>query len=77
VVGYLYRLDPMDLHAWFEAFIGGRWYTFDATQREPRGGRIAIAYGRDAADVALATQFGPAKLASMRVRVDEAPAISR
>jgi transglutaminase-like putative cysteine protease len=77
VVGYLYRLDPMDLHAWFEAFIGGRWYTFDATQREPRGGRIAIAYGRDAADVALATQFGPAKLASMRVWVDEAPATSR
>jgi transglutaminase-like putative cysteine protease len=49
----------MDLHAWFEAFVGDRWYTFDATQAEPRGNRIAIAYGRDAADVALANQFGP------------------
>jgi transglutaminase-like putative cysteine protease len=70
VVGYLYQLDPMDLHAWFEAFVGGRWYTFDATQEAPRGGRIVIAYGRDAADVALVTQFGPAALASMQVRVE-------
>jgi transglutaminase-like putative cysteine protease len=70
VVGYLHRLEPMDLHAWFEAFVAGRWYTFDATQNEPRGGRIAIAYGRDAADVALATQFGPARLTSLRVWVD-------
>jgi transglutaminase-like putative cysteine protease len=71
VVGYLYQLDPMDLHAWFEAYVGGRWYTFDATQGAPRGGRIAIAYGRDAADVALTTQFGPARLEDMRVWVDE------
>lgn len=69
VVGYLYQLEPMDLHAWFEAFIGGRWYTFDATQATARGGRIAIAYGRDAADVALATQFGQANLTSMKVWV--------
>ena len=69
VVGYLHQLDPMDLHAWFEAFVGGRWYTFDATQAQPRGGRIAIAYGRDAADVALATQFGPATIAQMQVDV--------
>jgi transglutaminase-like putative cysteine protease len=53
VVGYLHRLQPpMDQHAWFEAFVGGRWYPFDATQKEPRGGRIVLAYGRDAADVA-------------------------
>lgn len=71
VVGYLYQLEPMDLHAWFEAFVGDRWYTFDATQKEPRGNRIAIAYGRDAADVALATQFGPLQLIQMRVWVDE------
>jgi transglutaminase-like putative cysteine protease len=69
VVGYLYQLEPMDLHAWFEAFVGGRWYTFDATQPEPRGNRIAIAYGRDAADVALATQFGPLTLTEMNVWV--------
>lgn len=74
VVGYLYQLDPMDLHAWFEAYLAGRWYTFDATQAAPRGGRIVIAYGRDAADVALATQFGPATLDSMRVWVDAEPA---
>jgi len=71
VVGYLHRLDPMDLHAWFEAFVDGRWYTFDATQAEPRGGRIAIAYGRDAADVALITEFGPLETKDMQVRVEE------
>ncbi|MFM7424690.1 MAG: transglutaminase domain-containing protein [Elainella sp.] len=80
VVGYLYELDPMDLHAWFEAYLGaspssespipGRWYTFDATQAQPRGNRIAIAYGRDAADVALATQFGPMQLLNMQVWVN-------
>lgn len=74
VVGYLHQLDPMDLHAWFEVFINGRWYTFDATQSEPRGGRIVIAYGRDAADVALATQFGPARLEQMKVWVNAPPA---
>jgi transglutaminase-like putative cysteine protease len=60
VVGYLYRLEPMDLHAWFEAYVGGRWYTFDATQAELRGGYVAVGYGRDAADVAVYNQFGPA-----------------
>ncbi len=73
VVGYLFQLDPMDLHAWFEAFVGGRWYTFDATQNMPRGGRIAVAYGRDAADVALATQFGPSRLTNLQVQVTEIP----
>ena len=58
VAGYLYQLEPMDLHAWFEAYLNGRWYTFDATQVQPRGNRVTIAYGRDAADVALSTQFG-------------------
>lgn len=60
VVGYLYGLVPMDLHAWFEAYIAGRWYTFDATQTKLTGGYVAIGYGRDAADVAIYNQFGPA-----------------
>jgi transglutaminase-like putative cysteine protease len=59
VVGYLYGLEPMDLHAWFEAYIAGRWYTFDATQAELTGGYVVIGYGRDAADVAIYNQFGP------------------
>ena len=59
VVGYLHGLKPMDLHAWYEAYVGDRWYTFDPTQRDIGGGQVAIAYGRDAADVAVYTQFGP------------------
>ena len=59
----------MDLHAWFEAYIGGRWFTFDATEDQQRGGRIVIAYGRDAADVALATLFGSFNLRAMEVKV--------
>jgi transglutaminase-like putative cysteine protease len=72
VVGYLHLLDPMDLHAWFEAFVGGRWYTFDASQKQPRGNRIVIAYGRDAADVAQVSEYGPVKLKSMSVWVNPA-----
>jgi transglutaminase-like putative cysteine protease len=71
VVGYLYLLDPMDLHAWFEAYLGGRWYTFDATQSEPRGGRVVLAYGRDAADVAFLTNYGPLETVNMRVWVEK------
>ena len=59
VVGFLYGLEPMDLHAWFEVYVGGRWYTFDPTQSEPRGGYVSVGYGRDAADVAIYNQFGP------------------
>jgi transglutaminase-like putative cysteine protease len=59
IVGYLYGLEPMELHAWFEAYVGGRWYTFDATQAELKGGYVAVGYGRDAADVAIYNQFGP------------------
>ena len=59
VVGYLHELEPMDLHAWFEAYIGDRWYLFDATQTELKAGYVAIGYGRDGADVAIYNQFGP------------------
>jgi transglutaminase-like putative cysteine protease len=73
VVGYLYQLEPMDLHAWFEAFVGGRWYTFDGTQKTPRGNRITIGYGRDAADVALTSNYGALQLTRMKVTVEKAP----
>ncbi|MCX7076321.1 MAG: transglutaminase family protein [Methylococcales bacterium] len=77
VVGYLHGLEPMDFHAWFEAYVGGRWYTFDPTQKKPKGGRVRVAYGRDATDVAIFNQFGPAVLAlNMSVSVemlDKAP----
>lgn len=72
VVGFLHQLHPMDLHAWFEAFIGGRWFTFDATENMTRGNRIVVAYGRDAADVALATLFGNFTMQNMRVTVTAA-----
>jgi transglutaminase-like putative cysteine protease len=71
VVGYLYGLKPMNLHAWFEAYVGGRWYSFDATQHGVPGGYVAIGYGRDAADVAIYNQFGPALFpAEQRVSVE-------
>ena len=63
VVGYRHGLEPMDLHAWFEAFVGGRWYSFDAIPQGKEAGYIAIGYGRDAADVAIYTQFGPSVVA--------------
>jgi len=70
VVGFFHGLYPMDLHAWFEAYVGGRWYTFDPTDAILRGGRLAVAYGRDAADVAIYQQFGPPALfSSMDVQV--------
>ena len=72
VVGYLHELKPMDLHAWFEAYVNGRWYTFDATQTQPKGNRITVAYGRDAADVAFITQFGPMTMTTMEVWVNAA-----
>ena len=75
VVGYLEPLTPTDLHAWFEAYVGGRWYTFDPTQTSLDGGRVAIAYGRDAADVAVFTQFGdPVPLMLMEVNVEKTTA---
>ncbi len=62
---------PMDFAAWFEAYLGGRWYTFDPRNNIPRIGRILIARGRDAIDVAIATTFGPNTLSSFKVWTDE------
>jgi transglutaminase-like putative cysteine protease len=63
--------DPMDFSAWFEAYLGGQWYTFDPRNNTPRIGRILMAYGRDAADVALLTSFGPSRLDRFTVWTDE------
>jgi transglutaminase-like putative cysteine protease len=63
--------EPMDFSAWFEAYLGGRWYTFDARHNTPRIGRILMARGRDAADVALSTSFGPTTLSHFEVTTEE------
>jgi len=63
--------SPMDFAGWFEAFIGGAWYTFDPRNNVRRIGRVLIARGRDAADVAITTTFGPNTLRTFRVWTDE------
>lgn len=63
--------EPMDFSAWFEVFLGGHWYTFDARNNTPRIGRVLIARGRDASDVAISSTFGPNTLASFKVWTDQ------
>jgi transglutaminase-like putative cysteine protease len=65
--------SPMDFSAWFEVYLGDRWYTFDARHNVPRIGRILMARGRDATDVAIVTSFGPCTLAGFKVITDEIP----
>jgi transglutaminase-like putative cysteine protease len=62
---------PMDFAAWFEVYLGGRWHTFDPRNNTPRVGRVLIARGRDAADVAISSAFGPNQLVSFMVVTDE------
>ena len=62
---------PMDFSAWFEVYLGDRWWTFDARNNKPRIGRVLMATGRDAADVAITTSFGSARLTSFNVVSDE------
>ncbi|MEO6014241.1 MAG: transglutaminase family protein [Devosia sp.] len=64
---------PMDFSGWFEVYLGGHWYTADARSNKPRIGRILMAIGRDATDVAISTQFGPAILSAFNVVTDEIP----
>ncbi|HEV7731255.1 MAG TPA: transglutaminase family protein [Candidatus Binatia bacterium] len=66
--------SPMDFAAWFEAYLGDGWYTFDPRNNTPRIGRVLIARGRDASDVALTTTFGPSKLQSFKVWTDQVTA---
>ena len=62
--------SPMDFAGWFEAYIGDRWYTFDPRNNSPRIGRVLIARGRDACDVAISSTFGPNQLTRFRVWTD-------
>jgi transglutaminase-like putative cysteine protease len=62
---------PMDFSGWFEAYLEGGWYTFDARHNIPRIGRVLIARGRDAADVAISMTFGPCTLQSFKVWTDQ------
>ncbi|HEY2614761.1 MAG TPA: transglutaminase family protein [Chthoniobacterales bacterium] len=77
VTGYLGDIgvppdvNPMDFSAWFEVYLGNRWHTFDARHNVPRIGRIVMATGRDAADVALTTNFGRAKLTKFFIISDK------
>jgi transglutaminase-like putative cysteine protease len=61
---------PMDFAGWFEAFLGGEWHIFDARNNAPRIGRVLIARGRDAADVAITTTFGPNTLSGFSVHTE-------
>jgi transglutaminase-like putative cysteine protease len=79
VTGYLGDIGippidaPMDFSAWFEVYLGGGWRVFDARHNRPRIGRIPMAYGRDAADVAITTSFGQALLREFKVVTNEVP----
>ena len=76
VTGYLGDIGvsspyPMDFSAWFEVYLAGRWWAFDARNNTPRIGRVLMAVGRDAADVAITTTFGLSSLAKFTVVTDE------
>jgi transglutaminase-like putative cysteine protease len=73
-IGVPRQPSPMDFSAWFEVYLGGRWHAFDARNNAPRIGRILMARGRDAADVALTTTYGANQLHSFQVWTDETPA---
>ena len=70
-------VNPMDFSAWFEVYLGGAWYTFDARNNIPRIGRVLIARGRDAADVPISHTFGPATLKNFKVWAAEVDGIGR
>lgn len=67
---------PMDFSAWFEVYLGGRWFTFDARHNLPRVGRILVARGRDAADCAITTTFGESRLVQFDILTEEASPVS-
>ncbi len=72
-IGVPASLSPMDFSAWFEVYLENRWWTFDARHNQPRIGRVLIATGRDASDVAMTTSFGMANLTHFTVVTDQLP----
>src|SRR3984957_14131018 len=70
-IGVPFSPAPMDFSAWFEVYLGGKWWAFDARHNAPRIGRILMGTGRDASDVAITTSFGFAGLANFSVVTDE------
>ena len=72
VSGYCLGLEPPDFHAYFQAFLDGRWVSFDATELQPRPALVQVAVGRDAADCAWSTFYGFGQTKSLRVDVQEA-----
>jgi transglutaminase-like putative cysteine protease len=74
-IGIAGPYPPMDFHAWFETWLGMRWWTFDARFNVPRIGRVPIGRGRDAVDIAMVTTYGPASLEGMTVWADEELAV--
>ena len=70
-IGVPYNPAPMDFSAWHEVYLGGRWWALDGRHNVPRIGRILMATGRDAVDVALTTQFGAGWLQSFKVFTEE------
>lgn len=83
VTGYLGDIgvpaspSPMDFSAWFQVYLEDRWWTFDARHNKPRIGRVLMATGRDAADVAMTTSFGDTRLTKFTVITDEVRELSR
>lgn len=69
--------SPMDFSAWFEVYLGGRWFTFDARHNTPRIGRILMARGRDAADCAITTTFGHSRLVQFKITTEEVHRVSQ
>jgi transglutaminase-like putative cysteine protease len=70
-IGVIVAPSPMDFSAWFEVYLGNRWWTFDARHNIRRIGRVLMATGRDATDCAITTSFGRAKLVQFGVTTDE------
>jgi transglutaminase-like putative cysteine protease len=70
-IGVTVAPSPMDFSAWFEVYLGDRWWTFDARHNARRIGRVLMATGRDATDCAITTSFGKARLLSFQVTTDE------